>query len=117
MDVKGKIVAWRKLSSQLKSAKKREMELRIEIVSFFDSELTIGTNNFHEFGIKIAKKQNIKVNEDEFHDAFAEMTDDEQDCFKLKPTLVLSKYKEIDSDAIDAILVSVPAAPTLSIIK
>jgi len=116
MNTNKKIIEWERVSAQLRTIKKQEMELRVDIVSEFD-DLEFGTNYFHEFGIKIVRKQNIKIIESEFDDAYAEMDQSEQKCFKIKPSLIVSKYNEIESDIINSILISTPAAPTISVIK
>lgn len=117
MNTEDKIVKWTRLSSQLKKIKKQEMELRVDIVDSLVTGTQACTYHINNHGIKITLKNSVSVIADNFQEKYNLMTKVEKDCFKMKPSLILSKYKEIESDAIDAVLVSKPAAPTISIIS
>jgi len=99
----------------LEAAKKQEMDLRLEICDELLEDKEEGTHNFQIAGydLKTAVKFNYKLNP-EVEDAA--LTQEELDCIKYKPSLVLSGYRKLEeSDNIDEYITVTPATPSLAI--
>jgi len=106
---------WLDAKATLDAAKKSEMELRKQICDELLADKPEGTNNFNLFGydIKAVKKFTYSLDPD-FDDTM--LTDDEKECIRFKPSLVLGRYKKlIEPGALDDYVTVTEATPTLSI--
>ncbi len=115
MDVDKKIAEWATTSAKMKSLKKKEMDLRVEIVSSF-KDLNIGVNNLPEHGIKITAKQTVKIDEELLAHIHDDLNDDELACIGYRAYFKASSYDGIDHKTLDGCLTVTPSAPTMQIL-
>lgn len=118
-----KLLYWSKLAQEVKDLKDKEMALRKELCSDFIQEVPaadIGKITFRTVidNIKVKAEQplNYKIDVEVLAALWKELSKEELECIKLKPTLVESSYKKLDKDALlhEAITTTL-AAPTLTI--
>lgn len=109
---------WIEAKAELDKWKKVESDLRIKICDHFLEGASVGTHNFTagSFKIKAVKSINTSIDESELSFIWDDLTEEEQDCVKYKPSLVAKNYKECeDHSTLDQAIVTKPAMPSLSI--
>jgi len=118
-----KTADWIVLQEKLKSIKKQEMDLRVEICSELAADKPVGTHNFEKDGFKIKVKigENINIDDDAYFNLRQDFTDEEKECVRLKPNLKISEYKKLTqaegyvSGLLDECITVTPATPTLEV--
>ncbi len=102
----------------LKYWKERELELRLKICNPLLEGKSVGTHNIKKgkYKLKACKKVNYNFDEEILDNNWDDLSDDEQDCVKFKPSLRLKEYKNLhDRKLLDEAIEVVPATPTLNI--
>lgn len=113
-----KLKKYAEVKAELTRLKKLEMDLRIEIVEEFAKDNPPGTYPFTsgKANIKIAKKLTYKFDKDKFDETWHKMTEAEQEAVKWTPSLVLTKYKELNNpELLTSCLYTKDAAPTVTV--
>jgi hypothetical protein len=106
--------------SNLTYYKALEKELRIEIAEELFPNAVEGTHNLlkGDYIIKGGFKLNYKIDQEMlagYEDAFSE---EEENCIRYKPELIMKDYKELDEDErtnLDNCLVITPGLPSIKI--
>ena len=113
------IAAYNESKANLNKWKAEEAKLRIEVTDrFFGTESPAGTFHTHVGPWKVSGvfKNNIKLDEAEYYDLIDDLSDAENMCIKLKPTLVLGAYNKLESTpGLDQCLTVTPGMPSLTI--
>ena len=90
---------WMNLSTDLRSMKKLEMEVRVKLVSFMEvNNFTPGTyrHDFTSIYATITLKNNITIDKILLEGLLEEMTSAEMDCVQFKPSLLNKNYKLLE---------------------
>jgi hypothetical protein len=106
------------LQDQLKSLKKKEADMRVQILDDLFPAAGVGTLNtaIGDYTVKGSFKNSITIDKKMLSVLEKEFSDDELACIEYKPSLSLSKYKLLDiSFMLDECLITKPAMPTLEI--
>jgi hypothetical protein len=105
----------------LTSAKKLEMDLRLEVLENLFPSGSLGTINAElgPFKVKGVFKNNITIDADAWFDYEDQMTDAERCCVKIKPSIIAANYKLLEnhevSGLLDDIITVKPATPALTL--
>lgn len=100
--------------------KKLEADLRIKLVQSLFPNSVEGTYNVFVDNIKVKAKfgLNITINQKKYDELCIQMTEEELDCVTLKPSLSVSKFKNLeDKDTLEKCVSISPAMPTVEIIN
>lgn len=117
----GKLSTWKKLQDQLKLIKEQELELRKEICSEI-LEGRIGEISekatFEGTLVRVKMTVTRNVDEDVLSTIWSDLTIDEQQAIKFKPSLVLAGYRKLHDGALlhEAVTVKPSETPTLEIL-
>lgn len=106
---------WLDAKATLDAAKKEEADLRSQICLSLLEGKTEGTHNFSMFGydLKAVKKLNYTL---DANIDVALLTEEEQECIKFKPSLLMKNYKAcVDTSILDEYISVKDGMPTLSI--
>ena len=126
---KGMIEDWRSWQDALQEAKKKEMELRIKICEALASDKDEGTHKFDigNIKVKVAKKNNYKIDREQYALLCEAFTEEEKECVRLIPEVNMKDYRayikqsetddEINLDNLNECITVTPATPTLEIIE
>ena len=112
---------WMNLSTDLRSMKKLEMEVRVKLVSFMEvNNFTPGTyrHDFTSIYATITLKNNVTIDKTLLEGLVDEMTQEEKDCIQYKPNLLNKNYKLLavdERETLDKCLSVKPAAPALKV--
>lgn len=114
---------WYKLYTQLREIKEKEAHLRRQICgNLIDEQPDIHSGKVQykdiigSFKIKAEQALYYKLDTEVLADIWDILTEDELDCIKLKPELVVVKLKKLDEDSILwSAVVTKPAMPTLTL--
>ena len=113
-----KIDEWNEVKDCLDRFKKRERELRLEILEEHFPNAVNCTRKAHVDGVDISASFGLiyKVDAlalDMFYD---DLTDEQRGCFTFPPKFSVSKYKKLDDTTIiDEVLETKPSLPTLRV--
>ncbi len=109
---------WIEAKAQLDKWKKQESDLRKKICTHFLEGQVVGTHNFTkgDYLIKAVKKITTSIDEEALSAVWDDLTEDEQECVKFKPSIVSKAYKECDEHTtLDQAITTKPAMPGLTI--
>ena len=110
---------WRKLTSWLATAKKREMELRKMIASDKVEDTELGTNHVTIFdtAIKVVIKETLTLDQGKSDELALNMSEAELDCLEHKVALNKKKYDKLPADNYLALncVTRKPASPTITL--
>lgn len=116
-----RIEKYRSVKLALEMIKKEELELRLEILEDLFPSASAGTFNEHlgEYKVKGTFRNNINIDADAYFDYEDQMTDAERCCVKLKPSIVLANFKNLEAHQATGLLEDIvtikPGLPSLSI--
>ncbi len=111
-----KLEAYRIIKQDLKEIKEEEMRLRVEIVNELVHGKEVGTYSFPDYeglSVKVQTKLSYKLDKD-ILESLA-LSDEELECIKWTPSLVLKEYKANETIILDEAVIVTLAAPTLTV--
>ena len=112
---------WLQLSSELKLIKEREMRLRREIAFDIAGGDFSGETKMNKeedgFSATVSFTLSRSLDEDVLSTVRAHLTEQERNCVKFKPSLIMKEYKEIGANSIlHEAVTTKPSAPTLKVV-
>ena len=120
-EAKKLLVEYREIQKQAKAIREKEVELRKKIASYLLKGKGEGTHKFDfgDFEVKAVKKMNYSLDDDLLSTLWEDMSNEEREAVKFKPSLVIREYKQIEPESretLDLCVVVKPGMPTISII-
>jgi len=105
--------------SKLDFWKKKELELRNEILESMSGEKDEGvvTLDEKEFQIKATYVMNRVIIKDVFDSVYNKLSDEEKECIKFKPEVVLKNFRKLEDKGESALLDAVTLKPGQGSIK
>lgn len=113
-----KLVDWQRLSTQLKTIKAKEMELRREICAEILKGMEIPCKKKDlELGVVAENSVSHNLDDASVNAMWKEFSIEEKEAIKFEPKLKLREYKKLPKGALihDAVIIK-PSAPTLKIL-
>ena len=116
-----KLAEYKEVKSELGRVKANEMRLRLEILEDMFPNASAGTMNetLGQYKVKGTFRNTTTIDADAYFDYEDQMTDAERCCVKLKPSIILANYKDLEnhetSGLLDDIITIKPATPALTL--
>jgi hypothetical protein len=107
-----------KVKGEFDKLKKLESELRVKLIDEMFLDQSEGTRKIEANGLQISASfgVNYRIDTDLLDDIYNMLSPEEQDCIKLKPSLVISAYKKLEErDMLDDCISVSPAMPSVKI--
>jgi len=107
----------KELQNQLAFYKKGEADLRILICEHLNKRKSVGSHkfSFDTWNVTSVKKVTTTLLADELEDIYDDLSEEERECIKFKPSLINAKYKAADTKLLDTCIITKPAMPSLKI--
>ncbi len=116
MTIDEKLEEYRVMKEDLAQLKQDEMDLRVEIADEIGKGLDAGTHNFSKYaGLKVKLVSKLAYSIDKNILEGIVLSEEEAECIRWKPELNLTKFKQVDTDALDDAITIKPGAPTITV--
>lgn len=118
MSLREKIERWIDAQETLKAVKEEEMQLRREICDAIQLEnpgLGTKTATLEDFRLTATFGITYKIDDDKLGEVFHQMSPEERECIRYKPSLDVTRFKKIESDLLNEVVIAQQSAPTLKV--